>query len=154
MPSPSYVPVLRTGVDVSFKNLTVTGTADITGATHLLAGLTVDGFTALAAAQTSGNLTIFGSALVLGVAGTGLQIKEGANACSGAATLVAGTVTVPTTKVTANSRVQLTIQSLGTVTAPKAIGVTARAAGASFTITSADATDTSLVGWTIVEPAA
>lgn len=147
MPSPTYVPVIRTGVDVSFRNLTVTGTADIAGA------LTVTGFSALAAAQTSGNFTVFGSALVLGVAGTGLQIKEGANACSGVATMVAGSVVVPTTKVTANSRLQLTLQALGTVTAPKAIGVTARVPGTSFTITSADATDTSLVAWNLIEPA-
>lgn len=153
MPSPTYVPVIRTGVDVSFRNLTVTGTADITGATHLFAGLTVDGFSALAAAQTSGNFTVFGSALILGVAGTGLQIKEGANACSGVATMVAGAVVVPTTKVTATSRLQLTVQALGTVTAPKAIGVTARVPGTSFTITSADATDTSQVAWNLIEPA-
>lgn len=153
MPSPSYVPVIATGRDVTFANLTVSGTANITGATHLLAGLTVDGFTALAAAQTSGNFTVFGSALILGVAGTGLQVKEGANACQGVATLVGGTVTVNTTKVTANSRIQVTIQALGTVTAPKAIGITARVAGTSFTITSADATDTSVIAWEIFEPA-
>lgn len=91
--------------------------------------------------------------LSLAVAGGGLLIKEGTNACAGAATLVAGTVVVPTTKVTATSRIQLTVQSLGTVTTPKAIGVTARTAGTSFTITSADATDTSVVAWTIIEPA-
>lgn len=89
----------------------------------------------------------------LATVGGGLLIKEGANATSGVATLAAGTVTVNTTKVTATSRVQLTVQSLGTVTAPKAIGVTARTAGTSFTITSADATDTSVVAWTIIEPA-
>lgn len=91
--------------------------------------------------------------MVLTEVGKGIYIKEGANATSGAATLVAGTVVVSTTKVTASSRIQLTIQSLGTVAAPKAIGVTARTAGTSFTITSADATDTSLIAWTIIEPA-
>lgn len=68
-------------------------------------------------------------------------------------TLVAGTVTVATTKVTANSRIQLTTQSLGTVTVPMPIAVTARTAGTSFVITSSDATDTSVVAWMIVEPA-
>lgn len=89
----------------------------------------------------------------LATVGGGLLIKEGANATMGVATMVAGTVTVNTTKVTASSRVQVTVQSLGTVTAPKAVAVTARSAGTSFTITSADATDTSVVAWTLLEPA-
>lgn len=87
------------------------------------------------------------------VVGKGLIIKEGANARSGVATLVAGTVTVANTSVTANTRIQLTIQSLGTVAAPKAIGITARTAATSFTITSADNTDTSVVAWLLIEPA-
>lgn len=68
---------------------------------------------------------------------------------SGRATMVAGTVTVNNPNVTATSIIQLTVQSLGTVTAPKAVGVTARVVGTSFTITSADVTDTSVVGWVI-----
>lgn len=92
-------------------------------------------------------------AIQCGTAGGGFATKEGANARQGVSTLVAGTVTVANTSVTANTRIQLTIQSLGTVTAPKAIGVTARVAGTSFTITSADATDTSVVAWNLYEPA-
>lgn len=88
-----------------------------------------------------------------GTAGGGLYVKEGTNATMGVATMVGGTVVVSTTKVTASSRIQLTVNSLGTVTVPKAVGVTARTAGTSFTITSADATDTSTVAWVIVEPA-
>lgn len=86
-------------------------------------------------------------------AGKGLQVKEGSNCKQGTATLVAGTVTVANTSVTASSRIMLTIQSLGTVTAPKAIAVTARVAGTSFTIASADATDTSVIAYEIFEPA-
>lgn len=170
MPSPSYVPVIRTGVDVSFANITATGTLKLTpgGAVEFgaVAGstdtflyrsgvnaLTTDGFLRMASGQVDGNLSIFGTALVLGSAGGTLQIKEGANASSGVATLVAGTVTVPTTKVTANSRIQLTTQALGTVTSPKTVGVTARTPATSFVITSADATDTSVVAWHIIEPA-
>jgi hypothetical protein len=89
----------------------------------------------------------------LQVAGKGIYVKEGSNATMGTATLSSGTVTVNTTKVTANSRIFLTIQSLGTVSVPKEIGVTARTAGTSFTITSADNTDTSVVSWIIIEPA-
>lgn len=82
----------------------------------------------------------------------GISINEGTNKTMGVATLVGGTVTVNTTKVTANSRIFLTVQSLGTITVPKAVAVTARSAGTSFTITSADATDTSVVAWLLVEP--
>lgn len=89
--------------------------------------------------------------LVCDVAGGGLNIREGDNARSGAVTLVAGAATVATTEVTANSRIQLTAQSLGTVSAPVALAVTARNAGQDFTITSADNTDTSVVAWHIVE---
>ena len=91
--------------------------------------------------------------LKLITAGDGLYIKEGTNATMGVATLVAGTVTINTTKVTTNSRIQLTIQSIGTVTVPTVIGVTARTAGTSFTITSANVLDTSTIAWMIVEPA-
>ena len=86
-------------------------------------------------------------------AGKGLFVKEGSNAKQGTATLVAGTATVANTSVTANSRIFLTIQSLGTVTAPKAIAVTAKTASTSFVITSADNTDTSVIAYEIFEPA-
>lgn len=80
----------------------------------------------------------------------GLGIVEGTNAQMGVATLVAGTVTVNTTRVTANSRIFLTHQnSSGTAGFVK---VSARVAGTSFTITSSSGTDTSDIGWHIVEP--
>jgi hypothetical protein len=90
--------------------------------------------------------------IALVTAGNGIYIKEGSNATMGVATLSAGTVTVSTTKVTASSRIHLTAQSLGTVVLPAALGVTARSPGTSFTITSADVTDTSVVAWWIAEP--
>lgn len=87
--------------------------------------------------------------------GARLRIVEaGTDAAAGVAVLVDGVKVVATSRVTASSRIQLTAQVLGTVTAPKALAVTARTAGTSFTITSADVTDTSSVGWLIVEPAA
>lgn len=91
--------------------------------------------------------------LICDVASKGLNIKEGVNARMGVATLVAGTVTVANTTVTANSRIFLTVQSLGTVTSPKAVAVTAITAATSFVITSADNTDTSVVAWQIIKPA-
>lgn len=91
--------------------------------------------------------------IALETAGNGLQIKEGTNGTMGVATLVAGTVTVSTNKVTATSRIFLTVQSLGTVAVATPIAVTARSAGTSFTISSSSITDTSVVAWLILEPA-
>jgi hypothetical protein len=69
----------------------------------------------------------------------------------GRATLAAGTVTVNTTAVTANSEIFLTCQTPGGT--PGFLRVSARTAGTSFTITSSSSTDTSVVAWMIVEPA-
>ena len=82
--------------------------------------------------------------------GTGINIKEGADATMGVATLVGGTVVVSTTAVTATSRIFLTHQNnSGT---PGFVSVSARTASTSFTILSASATDTSDIGWVIIEP--
>lgn len=97
--------------------------------------------------------------LTINQAGGGLLIKEGSNATMGQATLVAGTVTVSTTKVTANSRIMLTAQN-NSGTEYGIVKVSARAA-TSFTITSyrgnntttVAAGDTSNVAWQIIEPA-
>lgn len=85
--------------------------------------------------------------VAIGVGGTDTKrIKHGT------ATLSSGAVTVSDVTVTASSLILLTVQSLGTVAAPQAVAVTARSAGTSFTITSADNTDTSVVAWLMVEP--
>ncbi len=91
--------------------------------------------------------------LKVGTAGKGLFVKEGSNAKQGVATLVLGTAVVSNTSVTANSRIQLTAQSLGTVTVPSALAVSARTASTSFTILASDLTDTSVVAYEIFEPA-
>lgn len=90
--------------------------------------------------------------LDINVAGKGLQVAEGSNAKQGTATLVAGVATVANTSVTASSRIFLTAQSLGTIALPASLGVTARTAGTSFTITSSQITDTSVVAYEIFEP--
>lgn len=81
-----------------------------------------------------------------------LPSSGGAVKAQGKATLTAGTVTVANAKATTTAIILLTVQVLGTVTAPKPIAVTARSNGVSFTITSSDNTDTSVVGWQIIEP--
>jgi len=81
------------------------------------------------------------------------QPTGGAAATRGvSAAMVAGVTTISTTAVTANSIILLTTQTIGTVALPKGVGVTSRVAGTSFTVKSGDATDTSTVGWMIVEP--
>jgi len=68
----------------------------------------------------------------------------------GVATLVAGTVTVSDTSITANTRIFLTGQN--TNGTPGWLRVSARSAGASFTITSSSGSDTSTVAYLLVEP--
>jgi hypothetical protein len=87
----------------------------------------------------------------LTTAGRGIRIKEGSNARMGVSTLVAGTVTVSNTSVTANTRIFLTCQSPGGT--PGFLRVSARTASTSFTILSSSGTDTSSVGWLLIEPA-
>lgn len=113
---------------------------------------------AVVGTMISGNMTNYDVSaglgnLVVSTIGKGLQIKEGTNAKMGvSAAMTAGSIVISTTAVTANSRIFLTPQTLGTVLRPAAVGVTARTAGTSFTITSSDATDTSTVAWMLVEP--
>jgi hypothetical protein len=79
-----------------------------------------------------------------------LNIATGTNAIAGTATLAAGTVTVSTTAVTASSIILLTVQSLGTVTVASALSVGTKTAATSFVINSAVLTDTSVIGWLII----
>lgn len=87
--------------------------------------------------------------LVAGTQFQGLQVKEVANGKQGVATLVAGTVTVANTSITANSRIFLTAQDNNTV---GALRISARSVGVNFTITSSLNTDTGVVAFEIFEP--
>lgn len=104
-----------------------------------------------ATAQSDGDFSVFGPNLTIGTAGGKLRVKEGANATLGRSTLVAGTVTVNTTAVTAASEIFVMCQVPGGT--PGFLRVSARVAGTSFTILSSSGTDTSAVAWFIVEPA-
>lgn len=79
-----------------------------------------------------------------------IAIVEGTNATMGVATLVAGTVTVTTNKIAANSRVFVSRQTAGGT--PGDVGVSARTPGTSFVLTSTSGTDTSQVAWLILTP--
>lgn len=92
-------------------------------------------------AAIRGDLTMFS-------AGNGFRIAEGTNGTSGVATLVAGTVTVNTTKALTNSRIHITSNVSGGT--PGWLRVSARVNATSFTITSSSATDTSQVAWLII----
>jgi len=88
--------------------------------------------------------------LKLRAAGSGIFIKEGSNCTMGAGALTSGSATISTTKVTADSRIFVT------VTTPSGtqghLSVT-RSAGVSFTVASTSASDASSFNWLIVEPA-
>jgi hypothetical protein len=99
---------------------------------------------------SDGSITIDGSLIARNL-GYGVSIKEGSNAKMGTATLTAGSATVSTTAVAANSRIFLTSNTDGGT--PGWLRVSARTAGTSFTITSSSATDTSTVAWIIFDPA-
>lgn len=134
-------------------SITGSGTISNTGFTSMSGALNGFGtLTPTATLHVVGSEKVDGN-LTLVSAGNGILIKEGTNATMGVATLVAGTVTVSTTKVTANSRILLTGQNLGTITVPVGYAVSARTAGTSFTILSANVVDTSTVAWVILEPA-
>jgi hypothetical protein len=113
------------------------------------------------AAEWAASSLVLGAGELAVVNDTGeVRVGDGTNAFSalrknprrGTTTLVAGTKVVNDATITTASIILVTVQSLGTVTAPKAVAVTARVAGTSFTVTSSDNTDTSVVGYEIREP--
>lgn len=96
-------------------------------------------------------LTQFSGDVEVTTLGKAFSVKEGSNATSGSVTLVAGTATVSTTAVAANSRIQVTSNADGGT--PGFLRVSTRTAGVSFTITSSNVLDTSDVAWIIIKPA-
>jgi len=108
---------------------------------------------------TSGDLTLSNGNLLINHINKGIQIKEGANSKMGHATLVAGTVTVANTSVTAASRIFLTRADLNGSAALGLISVGAVVAGATFDINALNiaapagviVADVSIVNWLIIE---
>jgi len=105
---------------------------------------------------TLGAITATNGNVVLGTSGNKIlstsvasTTTAGANSF-GKVTLVAGAAVVATTSALTNSIIFLTTQALGTVATPMPIAVTARTNATSFTITSSDGTDTSSIGWMII----
>ncbi len=83
-------------------------------------------------------------------AGAGLRIKGGANAKIGTGTLVAGTVTIATTAVTAASLIWLCDTSNGANLGILSVGVITP--GVSFVVNSNNALDAGTFNWLIIEP--
>ncbi len=82
--------------------------------------------------------------------GNGIYIKQGTNATFGRAVLVAGTVTVATTKSTSTMEVFLTNRIAGGVLGILSVGTVV--GGTSFVINSSNIADTSTISWIIIEP--
>jgi hypothetical protein len=102
-------------------------------------GAVDDGSTAL---RVAGNLS-------LTTAGNKLNITTGTNASAGTtAAMTAGTITVNTTAALTGSIILLTAQTTGGTAG--ALRVSSRVNATSFTITSSSASDTSTVGWLII----
>ncbi|MEU4169431.1 glycosyl hydrolase family 28-related protein [Streptomyces sp. NPDC026665] len=84
------------------------------------------------------------------LAGRTVVPSGGAAARMGTAVMVAGQVTVNTTAINSTSNVQLTIQTPGGTVG--SVYVNTRTAGTSFVIKSTSSSDTSTVGWRIIDP--
>lgn len=78
----------------------------------------------------------------------GLMLTSGTGARAGTATLVAGTVTVTNTSVTTNTHIFLTVRTAGGTLGTLSYTLSA---GASFTINSSSASDTSTITYFLIE---
>lgn len=125
----------------SFSSLAVTN--NITAGTNILAGTGVT--------VTAGALTALNGNLVLTAAGNKVFIGTGANASIGtSAAMVAGTVTVNTTAVTANSLIFVSRNTPGGTTGNLSAPSGSIVPGVSFAINSSSATETSTVNYWII----
>lgn len=147
--------VLRRGLNIGERTGSTSAPVNQFAAPSAVGGnFTVGGYLAAASGQSDGVWNLWAAAanaLNIGSAGGGIAVKEGANARMGVSTLVAGTVTVANTSVTATTRIAVFRQASGGT--PGHLSVT-RTAATSFTITSSSASDTSAVAWVLFEPAA
>jgi len=119
-----------------------------------LSDLTESTSTTTGSGIIGGGLGVFknihaGGSVYIDTLGKGLHIKRGTNARVGTTVLVAGSATVANTTITANSIILITSQINGGV--PGFIRVSGRVVGTSFSLYSSSGSDTSTIGWMIVE---
>lgn len=130
---------LRVGYDGSNYYSTTVGS---TGGVTFNAVGSGSAFTYSDAVTINGDLT-------LGTAGNKIFITTGSNASIGtSAAMTAGTITISTTAVSANSKVFLSVATPGGTQGFLSVGTIV--AGTSFVINSSGATDTSTVNWWII----
>ena len=127
-------------INTSNPAITGAGTGIIT-----IGSITFENNNTIAAGLTLSNLP------KLAISGLKMPELPAASAPFGLAILVAGTVTVNTTVVVPNSKIFLTSNTTGA--APGFLHVSGIAAGVSFTITSSNGADTSVVAWLIINNA-
>lgn len=99
----------------------------------------------------TGNINVNSGSVLINTNTGGLRVASGgAGSYSGSNALVGGTVTVATTAVsTSNQIILLTSQVDGGT--PGWLRVSGKTNGQDFTITSSSGTDTSTIGWLIVD---
>lgn len=154
-----FMSIQRTGSGVNTIDFTCRDSIALStsqpGSTITLDSAGALNFNAVGDVNCSLNNTNFDIAfanLRLSTIGKGVQVAEGANAKQGlTGAMVAGTLLVANTSVTANSRIQLTRQAGGANAG--AVFESARVAGTSFTVSSTNAADTGQVAFEIFEPA-
>lgn len=153
---------ISAGGTVLISNTTInsTNTNPITGAGQvsiasvdfIAAGVGINTTTQVALTTTlgslSGNLAFLTSGNKI-TAPAATTTAAGANSF-GTVVLVGGTATVSTTAVTTSSIILLTNQVLGTVAVASGYAVTSRTNATSFVITASAPTDTSTIGWQII----
>lgn len=133
----------------SGKTLTVSNSITLAGtdATVMTFPATTATIARTDASQTFTGAQAFATSILMGV-GAPLSMASGTNRRTGDATLVAGTVTVANTTVTANTKIQLTRHTLGGTAGDLTYTTSA---ATSFTVNSANAADTSVVTYTLIE---
>ncbi|OCX52657.1 hypothetical protein BEL04_14520 [Mucilaginibacter sp. PPCGB 2223] len=140
--------IASSALDVS--NLTI-GSTYITNNAAPSNGLLVQGRTLLgtSADNTVDQLQVSGNLNLVSV-GNKLKIATGTNASIGTATLVAGTVTISTTAVTASSKIFITRNTTGGTIGSLSVPSTSITANTSFVINSDSASDTSTINWWVI----
>jgi len=126
----------------------ITHTIDTTSAN--MTGTKLFTLTTTGICTIEGDTTILNGNFTLATTGNKLNIATGVNASIGTATLAAGTVVVPTTAVTASSKIFVTCDTVGGTQGILSVPTASIIAGTSFVINSSNAGDVSTVNWWVV----
>lgn len=128
----------------ALQNARTIGGVSFDGTGNITVATATGGF-----AVSGGDLTVTSGNVAVQTAGKGLTVKSGSNARVGTGTLSGGSLGVPNTSITANTRIFL--QHLIVAGTQGFLKPTSVSNGNGFTITSSSGTDTSTVSWFLVE---